>query len=160
MNDKLIIPLFGDTDEPQNYDVYVYGSSDPVNMIRDTFSAALKRYISELNVGNNQLARITGISQSSIHCYLNDKRSIGYEYLSAICIVLRLHPSRQRHLFDLAHCAMPDDKRMEKPRGVIIRSFLDSCAYIDKYTLVLCNKRLKSIGARPVTSLTSDVEGC
>ena len=43
------IPLFSEMiEEPQDYDIFVFGSNEPAKKESDTFVTAFKRYIAEL----------------------------------------------------------------------------------------------------------------
>lgn len=147
------IPLFSDREKPQDFDVYVFGSNKPSDKEKDTLRNALKRYLTDYNVSPSQLAELTGISRTSIYYYLSDTRQISYRYLCAICIALRLHPTRQRHLFSLAGYLMPDERGNTRQSDYILRNHLDACAFIESFSLATCNDRLKAIGERPITKL-------
>ena len=147
------IPLFSDKEEPQDFDVNVFGSNEPSDKEKDTFRKALKRYLTDYNVSPTQLAELTGISRTSIYYYLSDTRQISFRYLCAICIALRLHPSGQRHLFSLAGYLMPDERGNTRQISYILRNHLDACAFLESFSLAACNDRLKAIGERPITKL-------
>ncbi len=147
------IPLFSDKEIPQDFDVYVFGSNEPFEKEKDTFRKALKRYIADYNVSPTRLAELTGISRTSIYYYLSDTRQVSYRYLCAICIALRLHPTRQRHLFSLAGYLMPDERRNARSIDYILRNHLDACAFMESFSLAACNDCLKAIGERPITKL-------
>ena len=74
----VFIPLFSDKAEPQDFDVYVFGSNEPSDKEKDTFRKALKRYLADYNVSPTQLAELTGISRTSIYYYLSDTRQISF----------------------------------------------------------------------------------
>lgn len=101
------ISLFSEQEEPQNYEIYIYGTGDFNKLHHDSFGLALDRYLREINISQKMLSRLTGIAPSTISRYLSGKRNIRYDYLCAVCIALKLHPSRQRHLFTLMRYAMP-----------------------------------------------------
>ena len=42
------IPLFSELEEPQNYEVYVYGTDDLIEQHTDSFSLAIGRYLGEI----------------------------------------------------------------------------------------------------------------
>lgn len=158
------IPLFSECKEPHNYDIYVYGSNDPLDMERDTFSAALSRYLENGGVAGKKisarrLSALSGTSKTSIYYYLRSQRGITYDSLCALCIALRLHPIRQKHLFCKAHIMMPTDEPYPNQRDKIIRSFLDSCAFQEEYTVCACNARLIANGFEPLSHLISGKEG-
>lgn len=143
------IPL----EDPQDFAFFIYGTSDSETQTSDTFSLALNRYLREAKIKSNMLSKMTGIAKSSISRYLSGKRSITPDYLSAICIAIRLHPARQRHLFALMEYSMPGENDFIKPKAYIVRSYLDGCAYNCKYSLISCNQRLCSIHEKPLTKL-------
>lgn len=91
------ILLFSELEEPQDYEIYIYGTSDCNKLHHDSFGLALDRYLREINISRKTLSRLTGIAPSTISRYLSGKRKIRYDYLCAVCIALKLHPSRQRH---------------------------------------------------------------
>lgn len=93
------IPLFTEIEEPQSYAIYIFGTDNRLLQDADTFGDALARYLNEYNISQDMFARMTGISQCTISRYLKNERKIRQRYLCAVCIALRLHPFRQRHLF-------------------------------------------------------------
>lgn len=153
------ISLFSELEEPQNYEIYIYGTSDCNKLHHDSFGLALGRYLRETNISQKMLSRLTGIAPSTISRYLSGKRKIRYDYLCAVCIALKLHPSRQRHLFTLMRYVMPCETSVCRKNEYIIRAYLDGCAFNVRYSLSACNERLRSIRSKPLTSLTSDKEG-
>lgn len=158
------IPLFSESKEPHNYDIYVYGSDSPLDKERDTFSAALGRYLSnggasEKKISARKLSALSGVSKTSIYYYLRSERGITYNSLCALCIALRLHPIRQKHLFCKAHVMMPTDEPYPNMRDKIIRCFLDCCAFQEKYTVNACNIRLIANDCEPLTHLISVKDG-
>ena len=152
------IPLFSEQEEPQSYEVYVYGTDDLTEQHKDNFCLALARYLDEINISQKMLARLTGIAPSTLSRYLSGKRKIQYGYLCAVCIALRLHPCRQRYLFSLLMYVMPSDQDFRKSDKNIIRAYLDGCAFDKRYTLTACNDQLTAINTKPLTSLTSAKE--
>ena len=87
------ISLFSEHEEPQSYEVYVYGTDDLNEQNKDSFCVALCRYLDEINISQKTLARLTGIAPSTLSRYLSGKRKMQYDYLCAVCIAIRLHPS-------------------------------------------------------------------
>lgn len=152
------IPLFRGLEETQSIENYVYGSDDLTAQLGDTFCSALDRYMREIDVSRKMLSNLTGIALSTISRYLSGKRQIKYEYLCAICIALRLHPCRQRHLFSLRRYSMPCEKNYAEHSDHIIRMFLDGCAFVEGYTLSACNEQLIAHDAPALTKLTSETE--
>lgn len=152
------ISLFSEQEEPQNYEIYIYGTGNFNKLHHDSFGLTLDRYLREINISQKMLSRLTGIAPSTISRYLSGKRNIRYDYLCAVCIALKLHPSRQRHLFTLMRYAMPCETSICRQSEYIIRAYLDGCAFNVRYNLTACNERLRSIRSKPLTSLTSDKE--
>lgn len=152
------IPLFRGLEETQSIENYVYGSDDLTAQLGDTFCSALDRYMREIDVSRKMLSNLTGIALSTISRYLSAKRQIKYEYLCAICIALRLHPCRQRHLFSLRRYSMPCEKNYAEHSDHIIRMFLDGCAFVEGYTLSACNEQLIAHDTPALTKLNSETE--
>ena len=136
------IPLFTEIEEPQSYAIYIFGTDNRLLQDADTFGDALARYLNEYNISQDMFARMTGISQCTISRYLKNERKIRQRYLCAVCIALRLHPFRQRHQADYILC-----------------DYLNGCAYNESYTLTAFNDRMKKLGVKTLTNLTSDMEG-
>lgn len=61
------IPLFSDKKEPQDFDVYVFGSNEPSDKEKDTFRKALKRYLTDYNVSP---ARLTSLQAYPVLRYI------------------------------------------------------------------------------------------
>lgn len=91
------ILLFSEQEEPQSYEIYVYGTDDLVEQHKDSFCLALCRYLDEIHISQKTLARLTGIAPSTLSRYLSGKRKMQYDCLCAVCIALRLHPCRHRY---------------------------------------------------------------
>ena len=73
MNDDtagLRVPLFIEREEPENYELYIYGTLDAAKRKKDTFGKALRRYACD--------SGLTGISRFCYYYYCNDLRKIGY----------------------------------------------------------------------------------
>lgn len=149
------ILLFSEQEEPQSYEIYVYGTDDLVEQHKDSFCLALCRYLDEIHISQKTLARLTGIAPSTLSRYLSGKRKMQYDCLCAVCIALRLHPCRQRYLFSLLMYALPCYQDFRKADKNIIMAYLDGCAFNNRYTLTACNEQLKAIHAKPLTHLTS-----
>lgn len=157
------IPLFSERKVPQNIDSYIYGSDSADNKETDTFADALSRYLSDSGVNSKKVSArklciISGVSKSAVYYYLLGERRISYETLCAICIALRLHPMRQRHLFCKAHIMMPCDEPYPNRRDKIIRYYLDNCAFSDKCTVIACNDELIRNECNPLNELFSEKE--
>lgn len=149
------ILLFSEQEEPQSYEIYVYGTDDLVEQHKDSFCLALCRYLDEIHISQKTLARLTGIAPSTLSRYLSGKRKIPYDCLCAVCIALRLHPCRQCYLFSLLMYALPCYQDFRKADKNIIMAYLDGCAFNNRYTLTGCNEQLKAIHVKPLTHLTS-----
>ena len=158
------IPLFSERREPSNRDKYIYGSEKYEDKISDTFPKAFSRYMSDSGpdgkkVSARKLHTLSGVSKSAINYYLLGVRRVTYETLCAVCIALRLHPMRQRHLFAKAHIMMPCEEPFPNKRDEIIRYYLYNCAFIEECTVCTCNDNLVSMGFEALTKLFSDKEG-
>lgn len=151
MNDDtagLRVPLFIEVEEPENYELYIYGTLDAAKRKKDTFGKALRRYAGDSGLTQGQIAVLTGISWSCYYYYCNDLRKIGYEYLILLCVALRLHPMRQEYLFSFT----PHKVRRSDPRYYIIRRFLANCAFMEKYTVKALNENIKAENKEPLIS--------
>ena len=140
------ILLFSEQEEPQSYEIYVYGTDDLVEQHKD-------------NISQDMFARMTGISQCTISRYLKNERKIRQRYLCAVCIALRLHPFRQRHLFFKSDNLIPGTYGFKNQADYILCDYLNGCAYNESYTLTAFNDRMKKLGVKTLTNLTSDMEG-
>lgn len=60
------ILLFSEQEEPQSYEIYVYGTDDLVEQHKDSFCLALCRYLDEIHISQKTLARLTGIAPSTL----------------------------------------------------------------------------------------------
>ena len=156
--DIIRIPLFSELKEPDNYDVYVYGTEQLEGKQQDTFTKALNRYLDYYGINVRELSLLSGLSKSGIYYYFSGKRHVTYDSLCAVCIALRLHPCRQRHLFSLLLYEMPCERDFSQSDKYIIRAYLDGCAFDKRYTLIACNDQLTAIHAKPLTNLTSAKE--
>ena len=67
------ISLFSEHEEPQSYEVYVYGTDDLNEQNKDSFCVALCRYLDEIHISQKTLARLTGIAPSTLSRYLSGK---------------------------------------------------------------------------------------
>lgn len=128
------IPLFSERREPSNRDKYIYGSEKYEDKVKDTFPKAFSRYMSDSGpdgkkVSARKLHTLSGVSKSAINYYLLGSRRVTYETLCAVCIALRLHPMRQRHLFAKAHIMMPGEEPFPNKRDEIIKYYLYNCAF-------------------------------
>lgn len=145
---KLRVPLFTEGNEPEDYELYIYGTLDVAERKQDSFGKALKRYADEVGLTQEQIAALTGISRSCFYYYCNDLRKIGYNYLILLCVALRLHPMRQEYLFTFT----PHKVRRSDPRHFIIHSFLVNCAFMEKYTVDALNEKLRAADKEPLIS--------
>ena len=130
--------------------IYIYGTDNPEEILKDTFGKAMKRYMESEKADVNYLHQVTGLSISAIYNYLDGKRKTSSDLLCAFCIALKLNPCRQRHLFELTRIIMPDTGLTSTKRERIIRFFLDSCFYSEVYTLENCNILLKRVNEKPL----------
>ena len=147
----------------KNKTLYIYGSENTAEKEQDCFAKALSRYMSDSGPDNKKVSArklhiLSGVSKSAIYYYLLGVRRITYETLCAICIALRLHPVRQEHLFRKAHIMMPCDEPYPSKRDRIIKYYLDNCAFIERCTVIACNKELTSNDCDALNELTSDKE--
>ncbi len=152
------IPLFTEIEEPQSYAIYIFGTENRLLQDADTFGDALARYLNEYSITQDMFARMTGISQCTISRYLKNERTIRQRYLCAVCIALRLHPFRQRHLFFKSDNLIPGTYGFKSQADYILTDYLNGCAYNESYTLTAYNARMKKLGMKPLTNLTSDME--
>ena len=147
-NNRLIkVPLYTETKEITDFDMYIYGTKNVDEQKQDSFGKALKRYADDIGVNAGDIARLTGISKSAVSYYFNGERQVGFNTLIALCLVLRLHQLRTDHLFEL---------RKSEPRYYIIKEYLSGCAYDEKFSLYACQMRLKE---NHFELLISDKEG-
>ena len=63
------ILLFSEQEEPQSYEIYVYGTDDLVEQHKDSFCLALCRYLDEIHISQKTLARLTGIQCQQLKRY-------------------------------------------------------------------------------------------
>ena len=136
-----------------NFEQHIFGTLIRKNQETDTLNVALKRYMSEREIGTNKLALLTGIPKASISRYCNGTAEMKRDHLYAVCIALRLRPCQQRHLMNLAEFRFPDERGHNRKRAYVIRSYLDGCFYSDQFTVARCNTVLSSIQLNPLTSL-------
>ena len=152
------IPLFTEIEEPQSYAIYIFGTDNRLLQDADTFGDALARYLNEYSIAQDMFSRMTSISQCTISRYLKNERTIRQRYLCAVCIALRLHPFRQRHLFFKSDNLIPGTYGFKSQADYILTDYLNGCAYNESYTLTAYNARMKKLGMKPLTNLTSDME--
>ena len=154
MNDNRLIrvPLYTERKEVTDFDMYIYGTKNEDEKAHDSFGKALKRYADDIGINAGDLARLTGISKSSVSYYFNGERQVGFNTLIALCLALRLHQFRADHLFELTHFEI----RKSEPRYYIIKEYLSGCAYDEKFSLYACQMRLKECNFE---LLISDKEG-
>lgn len=141
---KPIIPLYSEMQKPKDKDIFIFGSTEAKINNSDTAQLAMCRYIADCCITPEQAAAILGIGRTTLYNYLADTRELTYSMLCAICIGLRLHPDRQRHLFHLCHIERPDREYCTDPRDLIIIEYLEECAFDRAYSLTACNKELKT----------------
>ncbi len=110
---------------------------------------ALARYMDEMSIDRKKLTELTGISDSAIYFYLNNRHEISADYLTAICIALRLHPFRSKYLFSLTKHHL----RFNSFRDMICLNYILACAFNEDYHLSNCNQELKRLHMKPLTSL-------
>ena len=148
---KKPIPLFKGFSKDETLEEFIQGTSSDI--VDETFSSALKRYIDDLSMSNAYLCQMTKISTATISRYLRDSEYVGYLYLCAICIAIRLHPARQRYLFSLVGYTLPSEKKKPQTGDYIVQKYLDSCAFFEEYTLPACNNELLVNMKKPLTKL-------
>ena len=119
MNDNRLIrvPLYTERKEVTDFDMYIYGTKNADEKAHDSFGKALKRYADDIGVNAGDIARLTGISKSSVSYYFNGERQVGFNTLIALCLALRLHQLRTDHLFELTHFEL----QKSEPRYYIIK---------------------------------------
>lgn len=140
---KPYIPLYSEMPKPKDKDIFIFGSKEAKKKGSDTAQLAMFRYIEDCGITPEQAAAILGIRRTTLYNYLADTRELTYSMLCVICIGLRLHPDRQRHLFHLCHIERPDWEYSTDPRDLIIIKYLEECAFDHAYSLSACNKALK-----------------
>ena len=153
------IPLYNEMPKPKDKDCFIFGSKKAKIDHSDTFPLAIKRYTEGYDISIEQAAAVTGIAASSLYNYIADYREVTYSVMCAVCIGLRLHPDRQRHLFHLCHVERPDRDYCTDPRDLIIVDYLDECAFDRAFSLIACNDAIININRKPLSSLSSDKEG-
>ena len=126
------LPL--DFDEERNLLDAVYFIKENAKS-EETFLQALNTLVKHKNVGNNQLAEMTGIDKGIISRYLSGERQISRKHLCLICIALRLMTSQQKYLFDLLKEPMPCSIGKPDMQELIIKHCMDGCYYNLKYTV-------------------------
>lgn len=126
------LPL--DFDEERNLlDAFYFTKNNAKS--EETFLQALNAFVKHKNVGNNQLAEMTGIDKGIISRYLNGERQMKRNHLCLICIALRLMTSQQKYLFDLLKEPMPCSIGKPDMQELIIKHCMDGCYYNLKYTV-------------------------
>ncbi|MDE6679164.1 MAG: helix-turn-helix domain-containing protein [Ruminococcus sp.] len=139
-NNRLIkVPLYTERKKITDFDMYIYGTKNADEQKQDSFGKAMKRYADDIGVNTSDLAKLTGISKSSVSYYFNGERQVGFNTLIELCLALRLHPLRTEYLFELTHFEL----RRSDPRYYIIKEYLSGCAYDEKFSLYACQMRLK-----------------
>ena len=117
--------------------------------VAESFGDALQRYMDELKIERDMLAKLTGIGETSIHYYLHGEREISADHLTAICIALRLHPMKSKYLFSLTHHHLCSNNA----RDMLCITYLYACAFNENFDLLSCNQLLKRRGMYPLTLL-------
>lgn len=76
MNDNRLIkvPLYSEREEVTDFEMYIYGTKNSEEQKHDSFGNALKRYADYIGVNAGELARLTGISKSSVSYYFSGER--------------------------------------------------------------------------------------
>lgn len=127
---------------------------DTDTLLENPFLDALNRYIGVRNIGNNQLAALTGIDKGVISRYLNGERKINKEHLCLICIALRLMTCQQKHLFDLAKEPMPCSIGKPDKSELLVKHCMDGCYYNTDYTVARLIEMLNNAELPKPTVLT------
>ena len=154
MNDNRLIkvPLYSEREEVTDFEMYIYGTKNSEEQKHDSFGNALKRYADDIGVNAGELARLTGISKSSVSYYFSGERQVGFNTLIALCLALRLHPLRTEYLFEFTHFKL----RKSDSRYSVIKEYLSGCSYKERFSLHDCQMRLKE---HNLELLISDREG-
>ena len=153
------IPLYSEMKKPTDKDIFIFGSKEAKINNSDTVQLAMYRYIEGYGITPEQAAAILGIGRTTLYNYLADTRELTYSMLCAICIGLRLHPDRQRHLFHISHIERPDREYSTHTRDLIIIEYLEECAFDRAYSLSACNKALRANGQKTLHPYCLDIEG-
>ena len=141
-----------------SFDVPIFRQNDTKKLVNASIAQkvpteklgdALARYMNEMSIDRKKLTELTGISDSAIYFYLNNRHEISADYLTAICIALRLHPLRSKYLFSLTRHRL----RFNSFRDLICLNYLFACAFNKDYNLSNCNQQLKQLRMKPLTSL-------
>lgn len=147
----LPLDFSGETD----IEMAIYGTDNSEKREKEKIVSVLNRYVENKNVGNNQLAYMTGIDKGEISRYLNGERQINRGNLCLICIALRLMTCQQKYLFDLLKEPMPCSIGKPDKWEYIVKHFMDGCYYNENYTVARCNESLNAAGEIMLSLLTS-----
>ena len=141
-----------------SFDVPIFRQNDTKKLVNASIAPkvpteklgdALSRYMNEMSIDRKKLTELTGISDSAIYFYLKNRHEISADYLTAICIALRLHPFRSKYLFSLTKHHL----RFNSFRDMICLNYILACAFNEDYHLRNCNRELKRLLLNPLTSL-------
>lgn len=140
-NELIKVPLYIEREEVTDFDMYIYGTKNAEEQKQDFFGKALKRYADDIGVSAGELAKLTGISKSAVNYYFSGERQVGFNTLIALCLALRLHPLREKHLFELTNYTLHENEK----RYYVLVEYLSGCAYEEKFNLNACQMRLKEL---------------
>ncbi|MCM1316432.1 MAG: helix-turn-helix domain-containing protein [Alistipes senegalensis] len=140
-NKSIRVPLYTEREEVTDFDMYIYGTKDAEEQKHDFLGKALKRYADDIGVNATELANLTGISKSAVNYYFSGERLVGFNTLISLCLALRLHPLRTKHLFELTNYTLHENSE----RYYTLVEYLSGCAYAEKFNLYNCQVRLKEL---------------
>ena len=112
----------------------------------------LNSFVDDAGIEQQELADLMCVTPSIVCNYLNGRRFIPPDHLSAFCIALRIAPARQRYLFCLMRIVMPDEHGDNADeRETIIRRYMDFCPSHDNADVRHCNRELVDADHEPLT---------
>ena len=113
---------------------------------------SLYSFVDDAGIEQQELADLMCVTPSIVCNYLNGRRFIPPDHLSAFCIALRIAPAKQRYLFRLMRIVMPDEHGdNEDERETIIRRYMDFCPSHINADVKHCNKELVDAYHEPLT---------
>lgn len=72
-DDKLRVPLFTENNEPEDYELYIYGTLDVVEYKQNSFGKALKRYLDEAGLTQ---ANKYSLTQKKVEYHMKKARNL------------------------------------------------------------------------------------
>ena len=151
-NESIRVPLYNEMKDVTDFEVYIYGTKDAEEQKQDSFSKALKRYADDSGINAGELAKLTGISKSAVNYYFSGERSVSFNTLIALCLALRLHPLRKKHLFELTNYTLHENEK----RYYVLSEYLSGCAYEERFNLHTCQMKLKELNLELLISDKED----